>query len=338
VDALGASDYPAVRRVHAAFNWLVAAQALPPTDPLRADVAEREARFWDLFAAAARERTLATDEELVGIAARWQVYRVGQRRPRDVGLADLDRHLRRAGGREYLRLTVRGAGLINVAWDARGTGLADTVPERAWEVFHARLGDAREVLADAAEADPTGFSAPTEMLTVCMGLSIDRAEMEYTFRQAMAANPLNRMACRRKLEILHPKWQGSPDGTDYMTFAWALALQPGASGLGMAGLDNVIGNMPAFGPRFEANRHAVTLYYSHPDVWGLVRTACERAMEATPGDDFALNLYARISAIALRPEVARDLYGRIGANFSPRVFADRAEYERFRSMVVGPPR
>jgi hypothetical protein len=55
VDRVCASRYPASRRVHAAFNWLAAADRLPPDHPLRGDAAEMEDRFWELFVAAARE-------------------------------------------------------------------------------------------------------------------------------------------------------------------------------------------------------------------------------------------------------------------------------------------
>ncbi|HEX4609024.1 MAG TPA: hypothetical protein VH092_12530 [Urbifossiella sp.] len=229
---------------------------------------------------------------------------------------------------------------MQVAWEARGNGAAATVTEDGWLVFQERLRDAREALIAASDADPDGYTAPTVMLSVCMGMGLDREEMEYTFRQAMAANPDNRQACATKLEYLHPKWLGSRDGNDYLTFAWALALHPGDGRMGETVLANLIFNNPISGLRFEAARVAMTGYYMRPAVWGVVRAAADRALEADPDDRIPLNQMARIAFLSNRLDTAREYFVRLGEDFSPAVFADRAEYDRIRreAGVPGAPR
>jgi tetratricopeptide (TPR) repeat protein len=330
VDRVCESDYPAVRRVHAALNWLAAVATLPPDSPFREDQEDREDRFWELFDDAVRERTLVADEELAALAARWEAYRRGLGRPREQALSELDRHIRRAGGRPYLRQTVRGAGLVRVAWDARGGGFAGTVTEAGWQVFYARLQDAQRVLAEAAEADPDGYTAPTAMLSVCMGLGLDREEAEDAFRCALAANPFNRTACHAKLEILHPKWQGSPDGTDYLSFAWALALHPPEYEFQQVALNSLLRNQRISAPAGLPGDADVHQYFSTPAVWSLVRTAAEQALRVNPDDGYVRSVYARVACAAAQLAVAREQFTRLGDAFSPLVFADRFEYDAHR--------
>jgi hypothetical protein len=337
VERVYASSYPAVRRIHAVHNWIMAAHLLAPYHPARADLPEWEVRYWDLLAAAARERDLVVDEELVDLAEMWQSHRKDHGGSREQALSEWDRHLRRAGAREYLRRTVRGIGLVRLAWDARGGGVASTVTEEGWREFSARLLDARETLADAADADPDGYSAPTAMLSVCMGMGLERVDMEFTFRDAMAANPDNRQACAAKLECLHPKWFGGEGYEEFLAFAWVLALHPGDGRLGTAALASLTSNFPVAGPRYEASRDWVTQFYSKTEVWAVVRTAAERTLREHPGDTYTLNLLARMAVLAGRNGEAAGYFERIGTDFSPRVFVDQNEYHTFRGHAGLPP-
>jgi len=324
------SAYPPTHRLPAVIEWLRAARRLRPSHPLRADAAEWEGRFWQLFDAAARVRTLVTDEILIGAARQWQEYRMAGGAARTDVLAEFDRHIRRADGRDYLRRAVRGEGLVNLAWDARGGGFADTVPAAAFETFREHLREARGVLQDAADADPDGYTAPTRMLAVCLGLGGDRAEMEDAFRRALHANPDNRTACDLRLEYLHPKWHGSRDGADYLRACWAMALYPGEGWVQAGMLSNLFANHAIAGPRGEADRGAAARHYQSDDVFALVWTAC-RALEAgRPGETYYTQVLAVVASVTGRNEVARDAFSRAGPSFSPGVFLDQGEFDRLR--------
>ncbi|HYH68689.1 MAG TPA: hypothetical protein VD866_28610 [Urbifossiella sp.] len=331
------SEYPPIHRLPAVIDWLWAARRLRPSDPLRADAAEWEGRFWQLFEAAARTRTLVADELLIDIARDWQDYRLAGGAARADVLADLDRHIRRANGRDYLRRSVRGEGLVNLAWDARGGGFADTVPAAAFETFREHLREARGVLQDAADADPDGYSAPTRMLAVCLGLGGDRADMEDAFRRALHANPDNRAACDLRLEYLHPKWHGSRDGADYLRACWAMALYPGDGWLQAGMLSNLFANHSIAGPQGQVDRGAAARHYQADDVFAMVWTAC-RALEAgLPGERYYTQVLALVASVTGRHEVARDAFSRAGPNFSPGVFLDQAEFDRFRREAGATP-
>lgn len=104
---------------------------------------------------------------------------------------------------------LRGRFYIDWAWDARGAGYADTVPQEGWQQFRERLGEAEEALKKAWQLDPMDSRAPTAMITVCMGQGKARADMETWFARATQADPDNVEACRAKLLYLQPKWHGS---------------------------------------------------------------------------------------------------------------------------------
>jgi uncharacterized protein YqfA (UPF0365 family) len=62
------------------------------------------------------------------------------------------------------------------------------------------------------------------MLTVCLGLAPERAEMELWFDRAMAADPNNRDACKAKLYNLEPKWHGSAEEMVKFGREWAAIM------------------------------------------------------------------------------------------------------------------
>jgi len=121
----------------------------------------------------------------------------------------VDAALARAPALQVMRLQFQGQHLIDYAWEARGNGFADTVPEEGWRKFGERLRTADELLRQAWKLRPSGTKTPELMLVVVKGLDADRAEMETWFRRAMEADGDNRNACVLKLDYLNPKWHGS---------------------------------------------------------------------------------------------------------------------------------
>jgi len=97
----------------------------------------------------------------------------------------------------------------NWAWEARGGGYAHTVTEEGWELFRQRLAVARKSIQAAWKADPTDSLGPTLMITIVMGSTGSKPEMEMWFTRAMQNNPDNRQACLDKLYFLYPRWHGS---------------------------------------------------------------------------------------------------------------------------------
>jgi hypothetical protein len=102
------------------------------------------------------------------------------------------------------------------AWEARGSGWANSVTEDGWRLFGNRLAQAEQAATTGATLDPLNGPCPAAMITICMGRSYDRSVMEKWFTRAMLANPDNDFACRAKYTYLLPKWGGSvPDVIEF---------------------------------------------------------------------------------------------------------------------------
>ena len=112
-------------------------------------------------------------------------------------------------GADVVRHLLMGDYFIEAAWDARGSGGANTVTPEGWRLFRERLEKAEEEFEAAWSADPTCKWAAIEMMTVCTGLSYDRDRMETWFRRAMEVDGDSLTACERKINYLLPKWHGS---------------------------------------------------------------------------------------------------------------------------------
>jgi hypothetical protein len=151
---------------------------------------------------------LARDDALV--LCLW-VSRVGRwlAEDRQVWYRQVAKALGDRSGADVVLHVLRARHLIDAAWDARGEGLASTVTEEGWRLYHERLQQAEEALEAAWAADQTCITIPVEMVTVCKGLSHDRDTMERWFRRAMEIDGDSLEACDRKLDYLQPKWGGS---------------------------------------------------------------------------------------------------------------------------------
>jgi hypothetical protein len=106
-------------------------------------------------------------------------------------------------------LVLKGSFYVDFAWDARGGGLANDVTEDGWKLFSKRLAIAEQTLTKAWEMNQSDPRAATIMITVAMGASAERPQMEKWFHRAMQADPDNHAACEAKLLYLDPRWKGS---------------------------------------------------------------------------------------------------------------------------------
>ena len=112
-----------------------------------------------------------------------------------------------------------GDELTEWAWDARGTGWANTVTPEGWKLFHERLARAADVLGVAYDAHPTDPGAPTLMLGVAVEDDYSPEQAEVWYRRAVRANP-DRRPTRYdglndpytvRLGMLQPRWGGSEE-------------------------------------------------------------------------------------------------------------------------------
>jgi hypothetical protein len=110
---------------------------------------------------------------------------------------------------------LKGEFQVSFAWDARGSGYANTVTDEGWKSFRDRLVQAEAALAEAWKIQPDERIA-LAMLRVELGQGQGKERMELWFQRAMTLNPCFYEACWHKLEYMHPKWYGSEK--EYLAF------------------------------------------------------------------------------------------------------------------------
>lgn len=241
------------------------------------------------------------------------------RRDRMAVVEPLAAALEKAGHPKSLVLTVRGDALVGYAWDARGSGMADTVNEDAAQGFAKRLALARAALTEAWESDHGNSEAAARMLTVCMGESADAVEVDRWFKRAIEANPSNFNAVSRKLLLLEPKWGGSP--VAMILFGRELArtaTDPRSVRLPL-GLVEAHWTLAHY---VGGGNPDPSYFADNPDLWDDVSRVYEKYLTAAPGSRYHRTRYAVIAAWAGHWDVANVQFDKLGDRFSRSAVAE----------------
>lgn len=104
---------------------------------------------------------------------------------------------------------VKGQAYLAYAWQARGSGYADTVSKQGWRLFSERLRTAEESLEAAWKLDPNDVRICLTMVRVELGQGKGLARLDTWFQRGMKLDPSNYALCRAKIEYLRPRWYGS---------------------------------------------------------------------------------------------------------------------------------
>src|SRR5688572_23236106 len=106
---------------------------------------------------------------------------------------------------------LRGRHAIHWAWEARGSGQADTVSAEGWRLYGERLGLAKQDFLYCTQLDPAD-PTPWAML-VHVGRGLDGADTETPawFGEAVRRDPEHFLAHENMLSFLTEKWHGSHD-------------------------------------------------------------------------------------------------------------------------------
>jgi hypothetical protein len=104
---------------------------------------------------------------------------------------------------------VRGYQAVEWAWEARGSGWAQTVSEESWRQFFYRLEQAEADLFHAAELDPADPTPWSELIWIGAVRELDWEEVLARFEQAKRREPFHRHAYQQLAHALQPRWGGS---------------------------------------------------------------------------------------------------------------------------------
>jgi hypothetical protein len=180
---------------------------------------------------------------------------------------------------------LKGRYYADFAWEARGTGYADSVSSQGWALYTKRLDVAEEALNKAWELNPQDERIARAMLTVELGQGKGRARMEEWFERAMALNTNYYDACWAKLYYLEPKWYGSREAM--LEFAAeCLNSKKWGGRVPIIVIDTHEVIAKTLGPEARNN------YWKRPEVWADIHAAFEKFFRLNPNESGYHHNYA----------------------------------------------
>lgn len=216
-----------------------------------------------------------------------------------------------------------GAGIVSWAWDARGSGFANTVSPEAWRTFEVRLKDARGVLEGAPESArrcPMWFAS---MHSVALGQGWNHYEYDQLYERAVAEEPGFLGHYANKAQYLLPRWQGRPG--DWERYATEAADRAGGDDGDAIYFWIVRTKMTEISAGEMRNDRLID--------W-LREKRGFRVIEARYGlDHWTLNMQCRMMAVSNDREAALPLLDRIGDDWDPAVWKGKDAYPDFRDWA-----
>ena len=170
---------------------------------------------------------------------------------------------------------MRGLSRIGWAWEARGSGRAEDVPEDAWPEFFARLNLAEEDLHEAMRHDAKDALPWAYLLITGRALQVDVEELRRRYEEGRARAPEAWQASWLMLEALTEKWSGSHDLMFQFAREVSAAAPPG-SGLHALLAEAHFQRWLYFRMEDPPDRQGELSYYRKPEVQEELRDAWAR--------------------------------------------------------------
>lgn len=191
---------------------------------------------------------------------------------------------------ESIILRFKGEAYIDMAWNARGEGYANTVTPEGLKIFYDNIAIAEIALNQAWKLNPKDPRIADGMMQVELAQGQGRSRMELWFDRAMKLDPNDYFACNRKSLYLEPKWHGSVQ--DVLNFGRECLQNTNWGGqvpLVLVYVHNAICLQ-------YINKSEQTNYWDRPEVWHDVKTAYDRYFGLNPSET---NIYSSFISIAV---------------------------------------
>jgi tetratricopeptide (TPR) repeat protein len=207
---------------------------------------------------------------------------------------------------------------VHYAWEARGTGYGNTITEEGRRIFKMRLLTAKDYLEKAYSLDQSDPNVPAWLITVAVGLGLEREEMEKQFKRAILADPTDHQAYFNKLMYLMPKWHGSKE--EMFSFAReSVRKAPPKSRIPMV-------LATAHWEIYNRSGENAS-YFGNPNIWKEMKEVYQTVTKSFPEAKTTHNWFARTAYLAGDYEVAREELKIIGDDWDKGVWGNKNAFQ-----------
>jgi hypothetical protein len=214
---------------------------------------------------------------------------------------------------------------MRYAWQARGNGVAGTVPEEGWRLFRERMNKAEEYVVAARKLPATDPQLDYVELSVGgEGLSWDWPRYNAVFSDAVKREPQYVSLYVEKAWLCLPRWHGKPGDVERFALE-AVRLTQSTEGKAMyARLAVFLRKTTPKGSRFFDVYH-----FSWPDV----RDGFRDLEKQYPHSLWNLNQFCCLATHANDAKTANELFDRIGDRWDGDVWGDEGVYRAWKRWV-----
>jgi len=216
--------------------------------------------------------------------------------------------------------------LANYAWEARGSGYADTVSGEGWRLLEQRLRETVKVLDDAKglkERCPVYWSV---RMQAALGLQADKREFASIFSQATNSAPDYEAYYYRKAVYLLPRWYGEEG-------EWEADLAKSADRIGGEHGDTLYAQVVWC---IHKSTGSTNMFKEYNLSWPRVNRGFEAINKTYHGALDARSEQARLAGLARDKLTARRCFDEIGGKVDIDIWRTQAEFERFALWAYRP--
>ena len=214
---------------------------------------------------------------------------------------------------------VAGEAWLSFAWQARGSGYANTVKEEGWKLKRERVAKAYEMVKNSpSDSSKDCMSRYGLLLSIAQAQGWDRERYEELFKKAVSFEPSYHSYYTKKAYYLLPRWYGEEG--EWGKFAnEAVKLTPTSEGMGIY-------------TRILRMAWSVNEFkeFREPDIsWKKMKQGFLDIERKYPNSPSNLNYFCMFACIAGDKETAKQLFKRIGDEPYVEVWKGRSNFEKW---------
>ena len=314
--ALQQSSYPDIRKFYASLRAVQQLYSAFGTNADRQVIATVGCGIKNYLVSAIQDKTMPLEEVYDACSEGIEIYQGTQNLYEEIEKPLFDRW-----PNESAIWLLKGEAYVKKAWNARGSGRANTVSAKSWELFSERLATAQEALEHAWKLNPRDPEIAHQMMAVMLGQGGGQARMELWFDRAMVLDPNDYDACSRKLYYLEPKWYGSREAM--LDFGHECVQNTNWAGRVPLVLVDAHCNFC----RGYVDKAEQTNYWKQPDVWADIKSAYDRFFQLNPNTTGYYEYYAWYAYQAEQWKTLNELIPKLGPETYYR-FGGKDEFDK----------